>query len=156
MPAMQLIATEFCFTARAELAATQTVGDMSQGIRCFVPILGGTVHGPLLSGSIAAGGGDWQIIVSPRRIEVEARYFIRTDDDFLIAVFNRGLRRAEPDVMQRLVNGEEVPSDQYYFRTLPRFEAPVDSPHAWLNESVFVATAARERAAAVIHFHRVM
>ena len=156
MPVMQPIATEFCFTARAELAATQTVGDMSRGVRCFVPILGGTVQGPRLSGSISAGGGDWQVIVSPRRIDVEARYFIRTDDDVLIAVFNRGLRRAEPDVIRRLANGEEVPPDQYYFRTSPRFEAPIDSPHAWLNESVFVATAERERAVAVIHFHRVM
>jgi hypothetical protein len=153
---MQPIATEFCFTARAELAPTETVGDMSQGVRCFVPILGGTVNGPRLSGSIVAGGGDWQVIVSPRRVEVEARYFIRTDDGVLIAVFNRGLRRAEPHVMRRLVNGEAVPPDQYYFRTLPRFEAPIDSPHAWLNESLFVATAEREGAAAVIHFHCIM
>jgi Protein of unknown function (DUF3237) len=156
MQRMQPIATEFCFTARAELAATKTLGDMSRGIRCFVPILGGTVQGPRLSGSIVAGGGDWQVIVSSRRIEVEARYFIRTDDDVLIAVFNSGLRRAEPDVMRRLADGEAVPADQYYFRTLPRFEAPVDSPHAWLNESLFVATAERENAAAVVHFHRIM
>ena len=156
MAVMQSIATEFCFTARAELAATQTVGDMSRGVRCFIPILGGTVQGPRLSGSIAAGGGDWQVIVSPRRIDVEARYFIRTDDDVLIAVFNRGLRCAEPDVIRRLGNGEEVPPDQYYFRTMPRFEAPIDSAHAWLNESVFVANAERERAVAVIHFHRVV
>lgn len=156
MALMQPLATEFCFTVRAELAPVQTVGEMSQGVRRFVPILGGTVHGPLLSGSILAGGGDWQVVVSPRRIEVEARYLIRTDDDFLIAVCNRGLRRAEPEVMQRFAAGAEVPAEQYYFRTSPRFEAPVDSPYAWLNESVFVATAARERAAAVIYCHRVV
>ena len=150
------LATEFCFTARAELGAPITIGDMSQGMRRFVPILGGKVDGPRLSGSIATAGGDWQIIVSTRRIEVEARYFIRTHDGVLIAVFNRGFRRAEPDVMQRLANGEAVPPDQYYFRATPRFEAPIDSPHAWLNDSLFVATAERERAAAVIHFHRIL
>jgi hypothetical protein len=153
---MQPIATEFCFTARVDLAAIKTVGDMARGVRRFVPILGGTVHGPRLAGSIPAGGGDWQVIVSPGRIEVEARYFICTDDDTLIAVFNRGLRRAEPDVMRRLAGDEAVPPDQYYFRTVPRFEAPVDSPHAWLNENLFVATAEREHAAAVIHFHRIL
>jgi Protein of unknown function (DUF3237) len=153
---MQPIATEFCFTVRAELGAPITVGDTSRGVRRFVPILGGVVEGPRLSGSIAAGGGDWQVIVSTRRIEVDARYFIRTHDDVEIAVFNRGFRRAAPEVMQRLANGEAVPPDQYYFRTVPRFEAPIDSPHAWLNESLFVATAERERAAAVIHFHRIL
>jgi hypothetical protein len=156
MLGMQPIATDFCFTARVELAAPITVGELPQGIRRFVPILGGTVAGPRLSGSIAAGGGDWQIIISTRRIEVEARYFIRTNDDVLIAVFNRGLRRAEPDIMSRLSNGEVVPPDQYYFRTIPRFEAPIDSPHAWLNDSLFVGTAERERASAVIHFHRIL
>jgi hypothetical protein len=156
MRGMQPIVTEFCFTARAELGEPITIGDMSQGIRRFVPILGGTVKGPRLTGSIAAGGGDWQITVSTRRIEVDARYFIRTHDDVLIAVFNRGFRRAEPDVMHRLANGEAVAPDQYYFRTLPRFEAPIDSSHAWLNESLFVAAAERERAAAIIHFHRIL
>jgi hypothetical protein len=156
MLGMRRITTEFCFTARAELGVPITVGDMPQGIRRFVPILGGKVEGPRLSGSITPGGGDWQVIVSTRRIEVEARYFIRTHDAVLIAVFNRGFRRAEPDVMQRLANGEAVPPDQYYFRTTPRFEAPIDSPHAWLNESLFVAAAERERSAAVIHFHRIL
>ena len=153
---MHPLATEFCFTVRAELAAVQTVGDMSRGVRCFVPILGGSVQGPRLSGSISQGGGDWQVIVSPCRVDVEARYFIRTDDEVLIAVFNRGVRRAEPDVMRRLMSGEAVPPEQYYFRTSPRFEAPVDSRHAWLNDNLFVATAERERAAAVIHFYRVL
>lgn len=156
MPGMQPIATDFCFTARVELAAPVTVGEITQGVRRFVPILGGTVAGPHLSGSIAAAGGDWQIIVSKRRIEVQARYFIRTHDDVLIAVFNNGLRRAEPDIMQRLSNGEAVPPDQYYFRTIPRFEAPIDSPHAWLNESLFVGIAERERGSAIIHFHRIL
>ena len=94
--------------------------------------------------------------MSPCRVDVEARYFIRTDDEVLIAVFNRGVRRAEPDVMRRLMSGEAVPPEQYYFRTSPRFEAPVSSRHAWLNDNLFVATAERERAAAVIHFYRVL
>jgi hypothetical protein len=35
MPVMQPVATEFCFTARAELVATQTVGDISRGVQLF-------------------------------------------------------------------------------------------------------------------------
>src|ERR1700744_5806608 len=45
---MQTLATEFCFTVRAELAAVQTVGDMTRGVLCFVPILGGSFQGPRL------------------------------------------------------------------------------------------------------------
>ena len=156
MPVTQPISTEFCFTVRADLAAVETLGDMGRGVRRFVPILGGTVRGPRLSGSSVAGGGDWQVVVSTRQIDVEARYFIRTDDDVLIAVFNRGLRRAEPDVMRRLANGEAIAPEQYYFRTSPRFEAPVDSRHAWLNENLFVARAEREQAAVLIHCYRIL
>jgi Protein of unknown function (DUF3237) len=58
--------------------------------------------------------------------------------------------------MRRLEKGEALTPDQYYFRTAPRFEAPVDSPHAWLNESLFAATAQREHRAAVIHVHRIV
>ena len=44
--------------------------------------------------------------------------------------------------MDRLSRGESVDPAQVYFRTTPVFEAPV-GPHAWLNSSIFLATAAR-------------
>ena len=37
-----------------------------------------------------------------------------------------------------------MPPEKYYFRTIPRFEAPIDSQHAWLNDSLFIGTAERE------------
>ena len=44
--------------------------------------------------------------------------------------------------MERMSRGEAVDPALVYFRTVPVFEAPV-GPYAWLNESVFLATAAR-------------
>jgi Protein of unknown function (DUF3237) len=71
-----------------------------------------------------------------------ARYSIRAGDGVEIAITNRGLRRASPEVMERMARGEAVDPALVYCRTVPTFEAPA-GPYAWLNASVFVATAAR-------------
>jgi len=153
---MHTIATEFVFTVRATLADMMVIGEMPRGLRRFVPITGGTVTGPAFSGSVLPLGGDSQVAISDTLLEVDARYFIRTHDEVTIAVINRGIRRAPASVMARLGKGDAVNSDEYYFRTAPRFEAPRDSAHRWMNESTFVASAERERNAAVIHVHRVL
>jgi hypothetical protein len=74
----------------------------------------------------------------------------------LISVNNRGIRQAPPDVMAKLNQGELVPATSYYFRTAATFEAPVGSPHEWVNRTLFVATAEREPSTAIIHFFRVL
>ncbi len=153
---MHTIATDFVFTVRANLADMIVIGEMSGGLRRFVPITGGTVSGPAFSGTVLPLGGDSQIVVSDTVIEVDARYFIRTHDEVTVAVINRGIRRAPASVMARLGKGEAVNSEEYYFRAAPRFEAPRDSEYRWMNESTFVASAERERNAAVIHVHRVL
>jgi hypothetical protein len=153
---MHCIATEFVFTIRVTLADMMVIGEMPRGLRRFVPIAGGTISGPAFSGSVLPLGGDTQIAISGTLLEVDARYFIRTHDEVTIAVINRGMRRAPASVMARLGKGEAVNSDEYYFRTAPCFEAPRDSAYRWMNESIFVATAQREKNAALIHVHRVL
>jgi hypothetical protein len=150
------ISTEFAFTATVQVGAPLTVDRAPDGVRRFIPITGGVVVGPHLNGTVLAVGGDSQIIRSDGTLVVEARYMIRTDDNILISVVNRGLRRASPEVMARLMKGERVGREEYYFRTVAQFEAPVSSRYANLNSSVFVATAEREPAAAVVHFYRVL
>lgn len=54
-------------------------------------------------------------------LEFEARYSIRTSDGIEIAIINRGLRRAAPEMMDRLCRGESVDPAQVYFRTAPVF-----------------------------------
>jgi hypothetical protein len=75
-------------------------------------------------------------------VELEARYSIRTSEGIEIAIINRGLRRAPPEVMERLSRGEHVDPALVYFRTVPVFEAPA-GPYDWLNRSVFIASAQR-------------
>lgn len=153
MPELNL---EFAFTVRASLASPIAVGQAPDGLRRFVPITGGTFAGPLLSGRVVSGSGDWQIVRSDGALNADARYILETGDGVLIAVNNRGVRHAPPDVMAKLHRGELVPPTSYYFRTSATFEAPVGSAHEWVNRTLFVATAEREPDTAIIHFFRVL
>ena len=95
-----------------------------------------------LEGEILPGGADWQQVRSDGVVELVARYSILTKDGVEIAVVNRGLRRAAPDVMARMARGEAVDPALVYCRTTPQFEAPAGR-YDWLNRSVFVGSAER-------------
>ena len=107
-----------------------SIGPTSKGNRMVIPITGGTFSGPRMKGTILEGGADYQLQdLSAGRTELEAIYCIRTDDGINIHVRNTGLIAAGRDA-----NGQP----QFYFRAAPRFEAPMDSPYAWLNNALFV------------------
>jgi hypothetical protein len=147
---------DYAFTVRATLSPPVVIGEGPEGLRRFIPITGGTFDGPLLSGKVVPGSGDWQVVRDDGALSVEARYTLEASDGVLIAVNNRGIRHAEPEIMAKLSRGEPVPASSYYFRTCALFEAPVSSPHAWVNRCLFVATAEREPNAAIIHFYRLL
>jgi hypothetical protein len=118
------------------------LGATPHGRRRIIPILGGTVRGPRLEAEVLPGGADWQIVRGDGVVELVARYAIRTKDGVEIAVVNRGLRRAAPEVMERMARGEAVDPALVYCRTTPLFEAPA-GPYEWLNRSVFIGNAER-------------
>lgn len=118
------------------------LGLVPHGRRRIIQILGGKVSGPRLQAEILPGGADWQYLRSDGVLELVARYSILANDGTQIAVTNRGLRRASPEVTAAMSRGEAVDPALVYFRTVPQFEAPA-GPHDWLNRSVFIATAAR-------------
>ena len=125
------------------------VGAGPIGERRVVPISGGRVEGPRLSGTILPGGADAQLIRADGVAEIEARYIVRTDDGALVYVVNRGLRHAAPDDMARLLRGEPVPPERVYFRTAPVFETASPS-YAWLHRALFVGHGERHPAEVVI------
>lgn len=130
------------FDIEAEVGPMRDLGAVPHGRRRIVPILGGSVKGPRLQAEVLPGGADWQHVRGDGVVELVARYSIRTGDGVEIAVTNRGLRRAPPDVMARMARGEAVDPALVYCRTTPGFEAPA-GPYAWLNGSLFVASAER-------------
>ncbi|MBM3537782.1 MAG: DUF3237 domain-containing protein [Alphaproteobacteria bacterium] len=147
--------TEFAFELRANVDAPQEVGDTPAGRRRFIPIAGGTFAGPRLKGIVMPGGADAQVIRPDGVTDLVARYTLKTDDDTLIYVVNRGLRHGPVEVMQRLMRGEPVDPALYYFRTTPVFEVAA-GPHDWLNRSIFVGIGARHAAEVHVRYYRVL
>src|SRR5688572_8075959 len=134
---------EYVFTARVDVGPPLAIGATAGGERRVIPILGGVVDGPRLTGTVLDGGADWQLVASEGTAYLEARYTVRTDDGALISVRNTGVRHGPPDVLARIAAGEPVDPASYYFRTTPTFETGAPA-HAWLTRAVFVATARRE------------
>jgi hypothetical protein len=146
---------EFAFEVRAEVADPTVVGQMPNGTRRIINILGGTFEGPKIKGKLLPGGADWQIIREDGFTEVDARYTLQTDKGQLIYVSNVGIRHAPPDVMKRLNAGETVDQALIYFRAVPKFEAAAPDLQ-WLTRSIFVATGERYPKGVVIRFWRVL
>jgi len=103
-----------------------------------VPVVGGTVEGPLLRGRVVPhSGGDWPWIWPDGTFEFDARYLIEAEDGSPIYVQNHGYAHAAPEVQARLLAGQPVDPAGNYFRTTPTLRAAA-GPHESLNRTVFV------------------
>ena len=112
---------EFAMQLKVTLGEAYSCGETQHGERIVIPITGGTFEGPRLKGTIISGGADYQLVNKAlKRTELEAIYCIRTDDGVCIHIRNRGI------------------ISEGYFKCAPQFEAPADSPYAWLNNALFV------------------
>jgi len=119
-----------------------SVGETLEGLRRVVPILGGTIRGDRLSGTILPAGADYQLIRPDGYTTLDARYVAQLDDQSLLYIVNLGVRFGPPDIMARITSGEQVAPEDVYFRTTPRFETAAPA-HAWLTRPLFLATGAR-------------
>lgn len=125
-----------------QVAKPQEVGAAVYGVRRVIPITGGAVQGQGWQGKVLPGGADFQLIVHPGYVQLDARYVIEADGGDLVFVQNQAVRSGPPELMQRIARGEPVDPAQIYFRCLPRFETA--SPAlAWINERLFVGAGVR-------------
>jgi hypothetical protein len=116
-----------------------TLGETAHGIRRMIDITGGTFEGPKMKGIVLRGGADYQYANKANtRTEIEAIYTIKTDDSVLIHIRNVGLSIKTPENAAKLAKGEPMDVSKNYFRAAPKFEAPMDSKYAWLNDAIFV------------------
>jgi hypothetical protein len=111
---------EEVFKVRVGVEPPRTTGATAGGEYRVIAFTDGQLEGPDLRGTLLPGGTDWQRIREDGSLEIRARYMLETDRGELIQVISEGLRTASPEVLQRLAAGEDVPSDQYYFRTFIR------------------------------------
>lgn len=130
------------FDLAVEVGPAQELGEVGGGRRRVIPITGGSLAGPGLSGEVLPGGADWQTIRPDGVTLLQARYTVRMSDGATIGIINTGVRRADADVVRRLTAGEDVDPALYYFRATPIFEVG-PGPYLWLTESVFVSAGAR-------------
>ena len=144
----------FSFELRVRVGNPIEVGQVAHGRRRIVPIEGGTIKGPMLNGTVPAGGADWQTIQTDGFTELDTRYMIKTDKGELVYVQNSGLRTAAPDVMQKLLAGQAVDPKLVYFRTQPKFETAAPNLQ-WLARSLFVGVGERYPNEVVIRFFKV-
>jgi Protein of unknown function (DUF3237) len=137
-----------------EVGAPVEIGRTPAGLRRVVPITGGTVSGPLLTGRILPGGADFQLIRSETETEVEARYVLESDRGELVFVENRGLRTGSAEDIARLRRDEPVDPARIYFRSSPRFETAAPRL-ARLTSRLFVGTGTRQPRSVTFDFFEV-
>ncbi|NBC36043.1 DUF3237 family protein [Novosphingobium sp. FSY-8] len=143
---------EYAFSVQATLAPPVEAGNLDGGRRRFIQVTGGAAYGPMLSGTVLGGGGDWQTIRPGGLTDVEAHYFIKAADGTVIEVTNVGVRVASAEVTDKIARGEAVDPSAYYFRTTTRFGV-VDGPLGWMRRAVFVARGIRKPDSVVIDFY---
>jgi hypothetical protein len=138
---------------RCEVGALVTLGPAPLGERRYVPLLGGSVQGPELNGSIEAGGVDWQINRSDGALEIAAHYVIVTPDGARVEVQSNGLRHGPAEVLARLAAGEAVAPHEYFFRTLVRFTTGAPA-WAHLNKVMAIAVGQRQAREVLLDLYR--
>ncbi|WP_119269341.1 DUF3237 domain-containing protein [Taklimakanibacter deserti] len=119
------------------------LGRTPAGGRRIFPVSGGHFDGERLKGKVSPLiGSDLLLERADGTFQQDVRLLLIAEDESLILMTYRGIRRASAAASLRLAKGEAVAPSEYYLRTTPCFEtaAPV---HAWLNGIVAVATGER-------------
>lgn len=126
----------------------------SPGGRAFVPAVGGDIWGPRLRGKVVPyGGADYGGGGGP----LDAHYMFLADDGSLIYINNRAYMKPLGKVPEGSRYGPAGPGEPFSqrmggtsladvplrMRTVPFFDAPKDSPHAWMSRTLFVGHGAR-------------
>lgn len=101
-----------------------TAGAVPGGEVRVIPFKTGTFTSSLipdLKGKLLPGGSDWQRIRNDGVLEIRAHYLLETDRGERIEIISEGLRHAPAGVLERIMQGEILPREDYYFRTAIRF-----------------------------------
>lgn len=149
-----MIEVKALFRLQAHVDSPQVV-DGPLGKRWFIPVIGGTFTGDRLSGVLQAGGSDFQLIRQDGVAELDVRVTLKTDDGVTIQLKGHGLRHATPEVLARIMFGEDVDATEYYFREALFFEAPAGR-YEWLNRIIAIAKGGRMKSEVFIDAFEVL
>lgn len=147
--------TKYVFSLSIPVGTPVVAGDLGYGVRRVIPILGGTVHGGGMRGTIHAGGADYQIIRPDGFTELEAKYSFELDDGAIVYIENIGVRFGPKEALDRIARGETVDPGLIYFRSVPRFETG-HPDYRWLMQNLFIGVGARHPDRVELAVHQVL
>lgn len=130
------VALQFAFHIDAEVESQQTT-TTSRGDRLFQRIIGGTISGPMLNGTIhPRSGGEFGLGRPDGAIELNTHFMAKTEHGEMLYISHAGIRRDADG----------------YFRFTAYFDAEGEGPHAWLNDTLIAGTARIEPGKSSISF----
>jgi hypothetical protein len=147
--------TRYVFSLSIDVGTPVSAGDLGHGTRRIVPILGGTVKGERVNGSIMPFGADYQVLRPDGFTEVVAKYALKLDDGAVIYIENVGMRFGPRDLLDKLASGETVDPALIYFRSVPRFETGAPR-YRWMMQNLFIGVGARYPDRVEIAVHQVL
>ncbi len=136
------------FDIVVKVATPTVIGqDDKVGRRQLIPITEGKLKGQdiagnQIEGTVLPGGVDSQVIRPNGICELSARYGVCLSNGDSFYIENNGIRTVPDEYVEKVVNGEFVDPDAYYFSTTPTFEIYSDNLK-WLNRYLFVCKATR-------------
>jgi hypothetical protein len=131
------------YRLEATLAHPLDLGEVAEGRRRIVPLLGGSFTGRELNGTLLPdASADWQIVLPDGTALGDIRYTLQTDNGDLLYVRSKSVRHGTPEVLARLGRGEEVDASEYTFRASTQIETAAPDL-AWLNKGVFISVGGR-------------
>lgn len=129
------------------------IGDMFDGNKKVIPIVGGSFEGPNIKGEVLPGGADWNVTRPDGSSEVWARYTLKADDGTLISVTNQGKLVPKPSARD-----EDKPfnfKEDMYVYTVPSFEV-ANEKYNWLNNSMFIGTLDLDPKGVHLHIYKIV
>jgi hypothetical protein len=132
------------FRIELDLGPSIDAGATPFGQRRIFPVLGGRFKGDRVRGVVLPEtSGDWLLQRQDGAFQQDVRLLLRADDDAVIFMSYRGVRRPASDAVNaKLARGEPVDRNAYYLRIAPFFET-ASTKYAWLNQIVAVGMGER-------------
>ncbi|WP_441243181.1 DUF3237 domain-containing protein [Tardiphaga sp. 768_D3_N2_1] len=149
------LATKYVFSLSIKVGTPIVVGDLGYGIRRVIPVLGGSVQGEGIKGTIHSGGADFQVIRPDGFTELEAKYAFELDDGAVVYIENIGVRFGPKDALDRIARGEAADPALIYFRSVPKFETG-HPRYRWLMQNLFIGVGARHPDRVELAVHQVL
>ncbi|KAI4731060.1 hypothetical protein E4T49_01294 [Aureobasidium sp. EXF-10728] len=140
---MRTPSLKFIYRLECEMAKENHVVGAQSGTsnaRVIMPIVGGTVKGPQVSGIIEhMSGADWGLAMGGtgtkmQLMRLDARYTLKTDDGHYIYIRSKGIFKPGPGVKIDPGTRTRMTQDEVEWFTRLQFEA--SGPYDWMN-SVF-------------------